>query len=338
MFNLPRNPILAERTLLPFSQLLLARERCATFINDTHKIMSDLQLQFNKILLESENLDVAGLKKLIANLMNSVEFYKRGMLTNFAPKGMYRARLHNWKFGNKDNDGSIFRFTNENEFWNPPPKNCSLGRCNDKNESILYCTNDAETALLEIKPSKGYISLSVFKPKGTRGSRAMFIGEKSLSKVDSIKHLFENNTQDPLLEELDSYLDKLFYSEVSDNAKHLYKVSAAVTQNLMTNLVDNTGKENTMQALLYSSVAKNHQSFNFVLRPNHAIHLYKLLRVQTLQILENSHASIKVKLVRIGQPISSRNHPLDNPKLKWIDISNGEIWNIKKPDHENNNI
>jgi len=293
--------------------------------------MTDLESKFDKILTESRNLDVPTLKKKISDLMNSGNYYSRQMIKSFAPQGMYRARSHNSKYGNIDIDGKTHRFKNENEFWNPPSRVCKLGRCNDKNESIMYCTNDPETALLETKPIKGFISLSVFESKGNGGSRAMYIGEKSLSKVETIKHLFKNSKHNPLLLELDSYLDKLFYSDVTNENNYLYKISTAITQNLMSNIVYTSGKQQTMQALLYSSVAKNHETFNFVLRPNHAVHIYRLFKIQTLEILENNNSYIKLQLVRIGQPISSRNHPLDNPKIKWMNIYNGEIWKIDKP-------
>ncbi|MEN9908727.1 MAG: hypothetical protein RLZZ540_1876 [Bacteroidota bacterium] len=293
--------------------------------------MTNLETKFLNILRESENLDVPALKKVIGDLMNSGNYYTRQMIKNFAPHGMYRARTHNSKYGNTDINGQIYRFKNENEFWNPPSKYCSLGRCNDKNESILYCTNDSETAVLEVKPKKGFISLSVFKPRRNGGSRAMYIGEESLSKVETIKHLFENSEKDPLLMELDSYLDKLFYSNVNNGNQHLYKVSASITQNLMSNIIYESGTQQTMQAMLYSSVEKKHTTFNFVLRPNHAIHLYRLFTIQTLEILENTETSIKLQLIRIGKPIMPKNHPLDNPKIKWVNIYNGEIWEIAKP-------
>lgn len=293
--------------------------------------MTELESKFSHILNESENLDVPTLKKMIADLMNSGKYYTRQMIKSFVPNGMYRARPHNFKYGNIDSDGKKHRFKNENEFWNPPSNQCTLGRCNDKNESILYCTNDPETALLEVKPTKGFISLSLFKPRGNGSSRAMYIGEESLSKVETVKHLFKNSEQNPLLLELDSYLDKLFYLNIDDENKHLYKVSAAVTQNLMSNILYESGKQKTMQAMLYSSLAKKHETFNFVLRPNHAIYLYRLSVIQTLEILENTDSFIKLQLVRVGHPISSRNHPLDNPKVKWRNINNGEIWEVKKP-------
>ena len=293
--------------------------------------MTDLESEFQSILHESVHLDVAALKSRIADLMNSGNYYKRQMIMSFAPKGMYRARCHNSLYGNRNKNGIFSRFKNENEFWNPPASKCSLGRCNDKNESILYCTNDSETAILETKPTTGFITLSVFKPKGTGGSRAMYVGEDSLAKDDTIKHLFKNSQQDPQLKELDIYLDKLFYSDVSNQNEHLYKVSAAVAKNLLSNLVTENGTERTMQALLYSSVAKNHKTFNFVLKPNHAVHLYRLERIQTLEILENNEEYIKLKLMRIGQPISRRNHPLENPKIKWVGVHDGEVWDIQKP-------
>lgn len=293
--------------------------------------MTNLETKFLDILRESENVEVPALKKAIGDLMNSGKYYRRQMIKNFAPHGMYRARAHNSKYGNTDINGKMYRFKNENEFWHPPSKYCSLGRCNDKNESILYCTNDSETAVLEVKPKKGFISLTVFKPRGKGGSRAMYIGEESLSKVDTIKHLFENSKKDLLLTELDNYLDKLFYSDVSNGNEHLYKVSASITQNLMSNIIYESGTQQTMQAMLYSSVEKKHTTFNFVLRPNHAIYLYQLLTIQTLEILENTETYIKLRLVRIGKPMTSKNHPLDNPKIKWKNIFNGEIWEIEKP-------
>lgn len=293
--------------------------------------MSDLEIKFQNILKESKNLDVPTLKKAVSELMNSGGFYSRQMIKNFAPHGMFRARLHNFKYGSRDVNGRINRFKYENEFWNPPSHLCLLGRCNDTNESILYCTNDADTAILEVKPKKGFISLSVFTPRREGGSRAMYIGEKSLSKVEAVKHLFKDSQKSPLLAELDEYLDKLFYSNVTNGDYHLYKVSTAITQNLMSKIVYDSGQQQTMQALVYSSVEKKHSTLNFVLRPNHAVHLYKLHIVQTLEILENTETTITVQLARIGYPMTTRNHPLDNPKIRWKNIRNGEVWDIAKP-------
>jgi len=63
------------------------------------------------------------------------------MFTTFTFNGFYRARKHNNVKGNLV-DGTLFEYSNEKEFWNPPIENAKIGRCNNENESMFYCSSD----------------------------------------------------------------------------------------------------------------------------------------------------------------------------------------------------
>src|ERR1022692_1414873 len=52
------------------------------------------------------------------------------------PGGLYRARI------NKDADGNpVDYFLHTDNLWAPPAQITKKGRCNDKGESVLYCSN-----------------------------------------------------------------------------------------------------------------------------------------------------------------------------------------------------
>ncbi|OYU79341.1 MAG: hypothetical protein CFE23_14645 [Flavobacterium sp. BFFFF1] len=101
---------------------------------------------------------------------------------------------------------------------------------------------------------------------------------------------------------------------------------------MMKNLFDGQ-VERQMHGMIYSSMMRNKTDYNIVLRAVHARTIYKLFQVQTFEVLETTETKIRLKLVRDGVTIGTKNSIFDFFQMAWCNIENGdvdEIDNIKE--------
>jgi len=83
------------------------------------------------------------------------------------------------------------------------------------------------------------------------------------------------------------------------------------------------GKINIIQTdgLLYPSIIRNQLSYCFVLKP-WLVHCYfKILTIQTIQVVEKGIDFIKLKLLRNGELMGEKLYPNDLFDIDWKDVS-----------------
>lgn len=288
--------------------------------------------EINKLYDSCLDTSLDDLTHTVERLITCVENYQTFFWPNLVIHGLYRGRTHNHLEGSFKDD-KLTSFNNEKEFWNPPIKVLtSYGRCNNIEESILYCSNDWKTAILESRPEHAeYISISIYRPKKNpanpdklSGSRVMPVGIQYLSQIKDLQECFEKiNFQNRKKDffELDDALDKLFHCDVSEENNHMYKLSIAVTRCMMKNLHMENGTIQQSHGMMYSSMVRNKESYNLIFKPTHARTIFDLYRVQTFRILENSDKEIVLHLVREGNINVIKKHPLDYSEITWNDVS-----------------
>lgn len=148
---------------------------------------------------------------------------------------LYRARPNEVSAANAKD---LFR--NTKELW-APPRRCvkKLGRCNQKGQSLLYCTTDITTAMVEnrLKPKTGF-SVIEYKTKG-RISPLSAIGIQDLMKIsDFYKKLFLEHYKDHPVDsiEADKLLSSAFKMRGSDEElSNVYSLTNAITQIFLNN-------------------------------------------------------------------------------------------------------
>lgn len=293
-------------------------------------------IDINKLREQSIQVSLDEIIKLVENLITQVGGYQTSSWSNLVVPGLYRGRNHNHLQGNIK-DGELKIFNDESEFWNPPVKALTqYGRCNDIGESLLYCSNSWETSILETRPIVGsFISVSIYKlkqnsfnPNTPFGSRVIPVGIQYLSKIDNLKKHFKGvdaSNRNPKFYELDSFLDELFHCDVDDDNNHAYKLSVAVTRCMMKNILTSSGAILLRHAMMYPSIIRNKQSYNFVFRPIHARTIYKLYQVQTFKVLENTSDKVVLQLMRNGYTVGIKPHPLDYFSMVWMDVSKANL-------------
>ena len=296
-------------------------------------------MDFSELVKLSQEKSLDELLGIVEQIITSVPDYQISMWENFSAPVLYRARKHNHLKGNIKNN-TLHRFKSESEFWNTPPEFCPLGRCQDKGESLLYCSTSWETAISEVRPDIGdFVSVSIYharrnvnNPNTFIGSRIVPIGVQYLSQIERLKHMFQNYDFEGRSSEfckLDTFLDDLFHANVGDDVQYLYNLSIAVTKCMMKNL-SNGEVERQMHGMIYSSMVKNKTDYNIVLRPIHARTIFKLNQVQTFQILDATERRIKLQLKRNGYTSGVKQHTLDFFEMEWTEIADGVIDKIEK--------
>jgi hypothetical protein len=295
-------------------------------------------MELGKLINLSKEKSLDELVKTVEQEITSVPNYQISMWENFAAPVLYRARKHNHLYGNSENN-ILHHFESESEFWNTPPEISPLGRCQNKGESLLYCSTSWETAISEVRPNAGdFVSVSIYhagrnakNPNTFLGSRIIPIGVQYLSQIEHLKHMFQDydfKGRDEEFYKLDTFLDDLFHANVGEKNQYLYNLSIAVTRCMMKNIFDGE-VERQMHGMIYSSIVKNKMDYNLVLRPNHARTIYKLNQVQTFQIFEITESSIKLQLTRNGYTFGEKKHVLDFFEMYWTDINDGPIDEIE---------
>jgi hypothetical protein len=285
--------------------------------------------EIDDLISLSRFLKTAELTKIIERKLSSIDSYQSSYWTNFKVNGFYRSRVHNSIVGNK-NKLIETKFEDEGEFWNPIPKYATLGRCNDKGESLLYCSTSWETAILETKPYVGsFISVTNFRVKKNveQGSRIQPIGIQYLSRIPSFKdnNMFENynfNRSDDFIK-IDNFLDKLFHEKVDNKNNNLYKLSIAVTKCMMKNIMMGDSIM-SMNGIAYSSIERDLNNYNLLFRPSHARQLFSLFEIQTFEVIEKTETKLKLQLKRIGKPIGIKHHLFDNVAISWLNLNHEE--------------
>lgn len=275
------------------------------------------------------------LLKIVEEKITSTPAYEISLWENFTAPVLYRARKHNHLEGNIDKNNILHLFKSESEFWNPPNEYCISGRCQNKGESLLYCSTGWETTISEVKPSTGdFVSVSIYHARRHRnnpntffGSRIVPIGVQYLSQIDRLKHMFKDYNfagRNPEFYKLDTLLDNLFHADVIEEEEYIYNLSTAVTRCMMKNILKGEA-EQQMHGMIYSSIARNKTDYNFVLRPIHARTTYSLNHVQTFQIIETTDNTIKLQLMRNGDTVGQKNHALDFFEMIWHNVDDGDI-------------
>jgi hypothetical protein len=295
-----------------------------------------MKLDFQDLLNKSKVLSIAELTTLVEKTVPLG--FTSDILKTFKPNGFFRARPHNHLDGSLTGN-SLHSFEHEGEFWNRPAKQIDEpGRCNDIGESLLYCSTDPVTAIIESKPSIGnYVSVSSFELRDTNifiGSWVKFIGEQYLAQIPDIKHLFSaediNRTQE--FKEMDTFFDDLFHMEVNEENKHLYKLSVAVTKCMLKNLFDGKNQR-LIDGMMYSSIERDKKSFNLIYRPEHARVHFVHRKVETYMVTDVNEKEIELVLKKTGYTIGQKNSPFENFKIAWLQGTN-KTFKVLKHVHD----
>lgn len=274
------------------------------------------------LLLSSRVLSVSMLKKVVGKVMLEVE-YSSGFFHDLKFQGFYRGRSHNHIQGNIKND-KLSVFTNEREFINPPPENVNIGRCNEKGESMFYCTTDLITAIVESRPEvNGFVTVASFE--------GLYDGRQFEHRISPVgyRYLRENTELSKMMgilnprnraqfTKVDDFLDRLFHMKIKKNT-YYYKLSNAVAKCMIEDIENDIGTRMIKHGLVYSSILRNHASYNIVLKPFY-VNYYKIKVLQTFKINEFSESSLKFSIVRRGSLNGVKKDPAENFNLLWEEI------------------
>jgi len=107
------------------------------------------------------------------------------------PGGLYRARINKDAYGNP-----VDYFMHTDNLWAPPIEATKKGRCNDKGERILYCSNHPITSIVELNPIENeYITIITYELDSKINiSPVSMVGIESLYKNDNtLREIIKNH-------------------------------------------------------------------------------------------------------------------------------------------------
>lgn len=285
---------------------------------------------FKEIIQNAKNLSIEQIQVLIGMIFQEIG-YGSIVQMNQTFNGLYRSRKHEQIDG--QNEGYLF--TNEKEFWNPPPEKVNnLGRCNEVNESMFYSSNHFETSMLEVRPEEGnFITVSHFRPINHNGLLPSFrikpICIQHLKKIEGYGHLISDSflaNRDRGFIEVDKLIDNLFLKEVNENFE--YKITNAITKCMLVNLINKKKEELNMGGMVYPSIANNNKSLNVLLKPYYAMNYFQIKLLQTFKVLKSTNERTIIKLVRNGYPKGYKKHPSEKLDIIWLPEVDGDITEI----------
>jgi hypothetical protein len=231
---------------------------------------------------------------------------------NLNPHVLYRARRN---FDYKRNSRIEF-FHNTKELWAPDPKDITtIGRCNDINESILYCSFTPNVTLFELKPKVG-LEMTVLEYEiESNLENINVVSVDFLSGLDiDLKEIFKNHlvfegiSKDHLLKIkfIENFITEEFTREIDSSNEFHYKITAGLTKFfLKQNHVDGFIGAEPSNGLVYPSVALRISGINFAIKPEYAAtrlipnkaFKYKILGHPSRHyyVIQMTHESEKIK-------------------------------------------
>ena len=258
--------------------------------------------------LHVQNIDIHELYEAIGHLIRG---HTRTPYT-MHPTGLIRARLNEKKID----------YNNINQLWYPDwekinIKNHEYGRCNDKGESMFYCSTEFDSTVCELRPNAGeLITIMNCKPRfeklnikvqpiGINYLQELTNGYNNVFKHHFIKQKFILNDI-AINKRLDSFLNESFHEIIDEKDNWKYKVSIAITKILIHSNINYDG-------VLYPSISTNMKGANYALKPDF---VDKNILVETIGMYEVIEAEkdkyYKIKLVKIPERIS--------PVIEWYSI------------------
>lgn len=224
------------------------------------------------------------------------------------PVCVYRARINIG--GNK--------IRNIGELWYPPANLIhDIGRANKKGESVFYCSNNVETAVLEKCPEKndvvtvmecriknlklvnklnvvglGFSDKAVFKSK----DKTIKWNEYKIKKITA--YYANRLTQHEIGEQLkkNSLIDKFLNEEFRKTkirGSFDYKITASIARMFINN-----PKGTTIHAICYPSISKNYKDYNWVFTPEAADAFFVPTRFLEIKIARkegNRYETVKLQ-------------------------------------------
>lgn len=272
-----------------------------------------------------EALDLAAVDELyletqIRELLNFG--YVSRLLYISLPK-IYRVRI------NENNEA----FENARQLWWPPSE-CikEIGRLNRIGESVFYCSDSEDTAIIEKQP-RGRDVLTLLEAELIDPSEQALVTELGIHEFAGksnpryggtppdfdvrLKQFMRSegiSQTNPLLRD---YLIKEFLKDVDANRKHEYKTTIAIAHIL----IDEPGLVNedgilipTIQidGLSYPSIASERLGANFALRTDAADRLYKPVACTVYRVEDRKDATHYT----VGELIKSKSiHP--DGRINW---------------------
>lgn len=218
----------------------------------------------NVFLLQVESLST---KELFERFSNLITGHSRTPY-NMRLDGAFRARI------NENGE----EFITVQDLWYPDwasidKKKYRFGRCNNKGESIFYCSTDLNTSIVEIRPKLNDIITTIdYRP--TRNRREVVaktnpIGITYLQKIKQFgdtfaDHFKQKNGLDSIFTNnfiLDNFLNEKFHEVINEEENWKYKISIAISEILLYG---------DFEGLLYPSISYKMNQANFAFKPEFA--------------------------------------------------------------------
>ena len=275
------------------------------------------------LLLYSRFVKIKELEKIVGKVMLDVN-YDSSFFPDIKFHGLFRARAHNNLKGSLRN-GRVKNFNKESAFKNPPSSKVNRGRCNDHGESMFYSSNELFTSIVESRPRVNeYVTVAVYEnlyDGKLFEHRISPVGYRYLRKIPTLTQMMIKMNPDNRkgFTQVDDFLDKLFHRKIKKNA-HYYKLSNAVTNCMMKDIINDAGTVLRQHGLIYSSILRNKRSFNVVLKPFY-VNYYKIVELYTFQILEYNRKELRLKLLRLGELDGTKTDPAQDLGISWRTLS-----------------
>ena len=224
-------------------------------------------------------------------------------------EGFYRAR---------PNQGSK-PFQKVAELWYPDPKYCTrLGRFNRIGQPAFYCSDQAQTAVFEIRPpERSWFTLLIAGPKagGPISTSLLHLGlehAKSPHLLNAKTTLARNNPKHLAILgrpgnykkwlDIDDYLGDMATQIVEAGEEDRYKITIALREILSIDQFD---------GVAYPSIATHLNGMNICLRPERADALLQAASVSMAQVIGISNG------VYVTSPLTTAKRILADGTIDW---------------------
>lgn len=281
-----------------------------------YQMQDSLDLKISDLLsLDLEQVDIDTLKRKISSL---VDGFSVVLMPWFLEK-VYRARI---------SDNGV-PWKTKKDLWYPETVKVR-GRCNDKNESIFYCSSNFETALIEKSPNIGDIVTVMECRKRDYSSRLLLQTLGITAETINLKPDLEQLKQDndllnmyikhrELDEEkqckIDMFLHDQYIQIVNPGDEYKYRITNLISKLFM----GHPRAHGIIYPSIYHSVLAEFNGLNLAIKPEVADRILYPYRYFIFQILDiTPDCRFKIKPIDVSDNID------ENDNVVWS--KNRSIW------------
>ncbi len=182
-----------------------------------------------------------------------------------------------------------------------PPPQCvqDFGRANLPDKPLFYCCNSREAPFYELRPKVGQTAvISCWTTTARLIARPVGYTQQTFNRLN-LKGDYKMNWAGDVNQAVNEFFEKAFTRMVSQDEKHLYKLSAAIAQ------VHFGRRNRDPLGIMYPSIPLQANAINFALKPQYVDLNLRFVRAEFVRIDAAHDSTFDITILDVANELST---------------------------------